>query len=97
VTLAILAILAVSFGSQAMQRWSAPLGPGLGLPTLTPTRLIPTTELAGQPLAGKPLSSQPASLPGVTPTRRSTQVSLQTATAPQTPPPPPSPCAVAHR
>jgi len=65
--LAILAIAAVFFGTQAKQRWSTPLGPGLGLPTLTPTSRLPTAT-----------QEELASLPGLTPTGRSTQASRQT-------------------
>lgn len=54
----LLAGAAVSFAAAAIyyprarQRWSAPLGPGLGLPTLTPTRLAeaaPTSHLPALP------------------------------------------------
>jgi LCP family protein required for cell wall assembly len=64
--LVLLAVLAVAYGGQAMQRWSNPLGPGLGLPTLTPTLLQPTAT-----------REQLVSLPGLTPTTGSPAASTQ--------------------
>ena len=71
VIVAVVAIIAVAYGGKAMQRWSAPLGPGLGLPTLTATSLQPTAT-----------ESKIVSLPGVTPTTDSTAASTQTVLLP---------------
>ena len=43
VLLGIIAVLAVVFYPALQQRWTAPLGPGLGLPTHTPT-LVPVAQ-----------------------------------------------------
>jgi LCP family protein required for cell wall assembly len=40
VLLAALALLAITLYPKARDRWTSPLGPGLGLPTLTPTKVI---------------------------------------------------------
>ena len=64
VLLAIVAITAVVFYPQAKERWTAPLGPGLGLPTRTPTsESIALTQELNTPVAaasGSDLDEDPA-------------------------------------
>jgi LCP family protein required for cell wall assembly len=67
----IVAAAVVAYGGKAMQRWSAPLGPGLGLPTQTPTALQPTAT-----------ESELASLPDLTPTTRASAAGTQTVVLP---------------
>lgn len=64
--------LSVVFYPKAKEKWSAPLGPGLGLPTLSPTVPSPTeTELIAAVLASTELSSLPTSASSPTATRLS--------------------------
>ncbi|HLE13783.1 MAG TPA: LCP family protein [Anaerolineales bacterium] len=64
-SLGTLAVIAVLLGAaiypKAKDRWTAPLGPGLGLPTLTPTSSIPAIAII--PGSSTPtLSAEPADL-----------------------------------
>jgi LCP family protein required for cell wall assembly len=49
--LAILIVLAIVIYPRAQQRWTAPLGPGLDLPTRTPTESITLTQELSTPVA----------------------------------------------
>lgn len=49
--LAVLVVLAIVIYPRAQQRWTAPLGPGLDLPTRTPTESITLTQELSTPVA----------------------------------------------
>src|SRR3990172_9231306 len=62
VFLAVLALLAIITYPEAKKRWITPLGPGLGLPTLTPTLSSAAEPFsASSPLAGSTDNVSPAS------------------------------------
>ncbi len=82
--LAVGAILAVVFYPQAKERWTAPLGPGLGLPTKTPTaESIALTQELNTPIAAasrSELDADPARAANTENTSLPTETQVSTAT-----------------
>ena len=84
IVLAILLIAAAIIAPMLKQRWSAPLGPALDLPTETPTRQAATptkVTLTNTPtITNAALADQPATLPPASPTPEPTATAEPTST-----------------
>jgi LCP family protein required for cell wall assembly len=84
VLIAAVAILALVLYPLARQRWTAPLGPGLGLPTRTPTtQTLTLTQDVNTPVAQANLSNpqqEPLQATGTGEIRTATETQVSTAT-----------------